>query len=216
MTPSNKYRIGHRRNPNQAFFPDNGRRVDPVIAAACATVLANLSAIPLPVYANCVNTGLSTTCDTSSPSPWTSTIGTGPSAPSGAQVTVGPNAQVKVGDATAIALGDNANIRVQSGALVQNTAKTNNGLYATGANTIDLRNNGTVTIAQGASVISAGTQGQAEAINPEGSGNTIVNNGLIQGVNSAAIWFQNRIGLNTVINNETGFIQAPNNVIGSS
>ncbi|PXX38897.1 hypothetical protein NA66_10027 [Burkholderia pyrrocinia] len=65
-------------------------------------------------------------------------------------------------------------------------------------------------------MISAGTQGHAEAINPERSGNTIVNNGLIQGVNSAAIWFQNRSGLNTVINNETGVTQAPNNVIGSS
>nr|WP_243712361.1 autotransporter outer membrane beta-barrel domain-containing protein [Burkholderia pyrrocinia] len=163
-----------------------------------------------------MTSGIATTCDASAPTPWASTIGTGPSAPSGAQVTFGPNAQVVVSDATAIAVGDNAAIHVQSGALVQNSARTNNGLYGTGANTIDLRNNGTVTIDQGARVISAGTQGQAEAINPEGSGNAIINNGLIQGVNSAAIWFQNRTGLNTVVNNETGVIQAPNNVIGSS
>ncbi|MFT4069752.1 autotransporter outer membrane beta-barrel domain-containing protein [Paraburkholderia sp.] len=179
-------------------------------------MLANLALLPLPVFANCTTSGTATTCDTSSPSPWASTIGAGPAAPSGASVTLQPNAQVVVGDATAIALGDNANITVNSGALVQNTARTNNGLYGTGANTIDFRNNSTLTVQQGATVISAGTQGQAEAVNPEGSGNTIINNGTIRGVNSAAIWFQNTSGLNTVINNATGVIQAPSNVIGAS
>ncbi|MFM0158038.1 MULTISPECIES: autotransporter outer membrane beta-barrel domain-containing protein [Paraburkholderia] len=172
--------------------------------------------LPLPVYANCTTTGNATSCDTSPPTPWASTIGTGPTAPSGASVTVGPNAQVVVGDASAIALGDNANITVQSGALVQNSARTTGGTYGTGGNTIDFRNNSTLTVQQGATVISAGTQGSAEAVNPEGSGNTIINNGTIRGVNSAAIWFQNTSGLNTVINNATGIIQAPGNVIGAS
>ncbi|MGA3251884.1 MAG: autotransporter-associated beta strand repeat-containing protein, partial [Paraburkholderia sp.] len=179
-------------------------------------VSAVIAFLPVPVYANCTTAGNTTTCDTTTPSPWTSTIGTGPSTPAGAVVNIGPNAQVVVGDATAIALADTANITVSSGALVQNTAKTNGGLYGTGANTIDFRNNSTLTVQQGGTVLSSGTQGSAEAVNPEGSGNTITNNGTIRGVNSAAIWFQNASGTNTVINNATGIIQAPGSVIGAS
>jgi hypothetical protein len=179
-------------------------------------VSAVIACLPLPALANCTSAGNATTCDTSAPSPWTTTIGTGPSNASGATVTIGSNAQVVVGDATAIAVSDNANITVSSGALVQNTAKTNNGLYGTGANTIDFRNNSTLTVQQGGTVISSGTQGSAEAVNPEGSGNTVINSGTIRGVNSAAIWFQNTSGTNTVINNATGIIQAPSSVIGAS
>jgi len=191
-------------------------RIDPRVSAACLAVLTNIALIPLPAFANCTTTGTATNCDTSAPSPWTTTIGTGPNALSGSSVMVGPNAQVVVGDASAIALSDNANITVQSGALVQNSAKTAGGTYATGANTIDFRNNSTLTVQQGATVLSAGTQTSAEAVNPEGAGNTITNNGTIRGINAAAIWFQNTSGLNTVINNATGVIQAPGNVIGSS
>ena len=143
-------------------------------------------------------------------------IGSGPTAAAGATVTVGPNAQIVVGDSSAIALSDNANVVVQSGALVKNSAVSTNGTYGTGGNTIDFRNNSTLTVEQGAAVLSSGTQGQAEAVNPEGTGNTIVNNGTIRGVNSAAIWFQNVSGSNTVINNATGVIQAPGNVMGAS
>ena len=191
-------------------------RIDPRVSAACLAVLTNIALIPLPAFANCTTTGTATNCDTSAPSPWTTTIGTGPNALSGSSVMVGPNAQVVVGDASAIALSDNANITLQSGALVQNSAKTAGGTYATGANTIDFRNNSTLTVQQGATVLSAGTQTSAEAVNPEGAGNTITNNGTIRGINAAAIWFQNTSGLNTVINNATGVIQAPGNVIGSS
>ncbi|WP_256701353.1 autotransporter outer membrane beta-barrel domain-containing protein [Caballeronia sordidicola] len=186
------------------------------VSATWLAVLANIALLPLPVFANCTASGTATSCDTSAPSPWQTTIGTGPTAATGSSVLVGPNAQVILGDATAIALADNANITVQSGALVQNSARTSGGTYGTGGNTIDFRNNGTLTVQQGGSVISAGTQGSAEAANPEGAGNTIVNNGTIRGINSAAIWFQNTSGLNTVINNATGVIQAPSNVIGSS
>jgi len=202
--------------PTQAVLHASPTRIDPRVSAACLAVLTNIALIPLPAFANCTTTGTATNCDTSAPSPWTTTIGTGPNAPSGSSVTVGPNAQVVVGDATAIALSDNANITVQSGALVQNSARTAGGTYATGANTIDFRSNSTLTVQQGATVLSAGTQTSAEAVNPEGAGNTIVNNGTIRGINAAAIWFQNTSGLNTVINNATGVIQAPSNVIGSS
>jgi len=184
--------------------------------ATTLAVLGYVALLPALAHANCTTVGSATTCDSSAPSPWTTMIGTGPTTVSGSSVTVGPNAQIVVGDSSAIALGDNATVLVQSGALVQNGAVTSNGTYSTGGNTIDFRNNSTLTVEQGATVLSNGTQGQAEAVNPEGTGNTIVNNGTIRGINSAAIWFQNTSGTNTVINNATGIIQAPNNVMGAS
>lgn len=184
--------------------------------ATTMAVLGYVALIPALAHANCVTSGTATTCDTTAPSPWTTMVGTGPTTASGAQVTVGPNAQIVVGDSSAIALSDNANIAVKSGALVQNGAVSTTGTYGTGGNTIDFRNNNTLTVEQGATVLSGGTEGDAEAVNPEGTGNTIVNNGTIRGVNSAAIWFQNTSGSNTVINNATGIIQAPGNVMGAS
>ena len=199
----------------------NSGVTSPRCTALHLAVLAYIALIPSLAHANCVTSGNTTTCDTTSPSPWTSMIGSGPSTASGATVTVGANAQVVVGDASAIALGDNANITIQSGALVENNAVSSKGTYGTGANTIDFGNNSTLTVAQGATVLSNGTEGDAEAINPEGSGNTIVNNGTIKGVNVAAIWFQNLTGTNTVINSATGIIEAPGNngsgdVLGAS
>ncbi|SOE47041.1 outer membrane autotransporter barrel domain-containing protein [Burkholderia sp. OK233] len=211
---NSQYGVGPVRQSGEACR--HRRTIVPRRSATCLAALAYIAAIPSLAYANCTTSNNSTTCDTSTPSPWASTIGTGPTTASGAKVTVGPNAQIVVGDATAVALGDNATIVVQSGALVQNTAQTGGGTYGTGSNTIDFRNNSTLTVEQGASVISSGTEGDAEAVNPEGTGNTIVNNGTIRGVNSAAIWFQNTTGSNTVINNATGVIQAPGNVMGAS
>jgi outer membrane autotransporter protein len=213
-----------------SFHPSPGRDVDTHLGrsrcvraapgsrpkATTLAVLGYVALLPALAHANCTTVGSATTCDTTAPSPWTTMIGTGPTTAAGSQVTVGPNAQIIVGDSSAIALSDNANILVQSGALVKNGAATTNGTYGTGGNTIDFRNNSTLTIEQGATVLSSGTQGQAEAVNPEGTGNTIVNNGTIRGVNSAAIWFQNTSGSNTVINNATGIIQAPGNVMGAS
>ena len=184
--------------------------------ASTIAVLGYVALIPALAHANCTTSGAITTCDSTAPSPWTTTIGTGPTTASGSQVIVGPNAQIVVGDSSAIALSDNANIAVKSGALVQNGAVGTTGTYGTGGNTIDFRNNSTLTVEQGATVLSGGTEGDAEAVNPEGTGNTIVNNGTIRGVNSAAIWFQNTSGSNTVINNATGIIQAPGNVMGAS
>ena len=184
--------------------------------ATTLAVLGYVALIPALAHANCTTSGTTTTCDTAAPSPWTTTIGTGPSTASGSHLTVGANAQIVVGNTSAIALSDNSNIVVQSGALVQNSSTNTTGTYGTGGNTIDFRNNNTLTVEQGATVLSNGTQSTAEAVNPEGTGNTIVNNGTIRGVNSAAIWFQNTSGSNTVINNATGIIQAPGNVMGAS
>ncbi|MGF6605737.1 outer membrane autotransporter protein [Paraburkholderia sp. WSM4175] len=194
----------------------NKRASIPRRSATCLAALAYIAAIPSLSFANCTTSNNSTTCDTSAPSPWSSTIGTGPTTASGSTVTVGANAQIVVGDATAIALADNATIVVQSGAQVKNSALTGNGTYGTGADTIAFRNNSTLTVEQGAAVTSGGTEGNAEAVNPLGTGNTIINNGTIQGVHSAAIWFQNTSGSNTVINNATGVIEAPGSVMGAS
>ncbi|MGJ7530092.1 autotransporter outer membrane beta-barrel domain-containing protein [Variovorax sp. GB1P17] len=186
------------------------------VASAAYALLLFSALKPGDAYAACTVSGLTTNCDTTAPNPWTSTIGIGPTTPSGSIVTVGPNAQVAVGNANAISLGDNANITIRSGAIVRNSATNTNGLYVAGGNTIEFRNNSTLTVEQGAQVIAGGSQGNGEAVNPIGSGNTIINNGTIRSVNAAAIWFENSSGLNTVINNETGIIQAPGNVIGAS
>lgn len=68
-------------------------------------------------------------------------------------------------------------------------------------------------------MLANGTQLSGEAVNPEGTGNTIINNGLIKSAHGAAIWFQNVSGGNTVVNNATGIIQtdvANGNVLGAS
>ncbi len=184
--------------------------------ASTLAVLGYIALIPALAHANCTTTGTTTTCDTTAPSPWSTIIGTGPTTASGAQVTVGAGAQIVVGDSSAIALADNANIVVKSGALVQNAAASTGGTYGTGGNTIDFRSGSTLTVEQGATVLASGSEGDAEAVNPEGSGNTIVNNGTIRGIHSAAIWFQNTSGSNTVINSATGVIQAPGDVMGAT
>src|ERR1051325_10701843 len=178
-------------------------------------LLSGLGWLPQ-AHAACQATGTSTVCDTAAPSPWTSTVGAGPSAPAGSSVTVNANAQIVVGDASAIALSDRANIVIKSGALVQNSAVRAVGLYQSGANTIDFRSDSTLTVEQGATVLAAGSENNGEAVNPQGTGNRIVNSGTIRSMHAAALWFQAKSGGNVVINNETGVIQAPGNVIGAT
>ena len=166
--------------------------------------------------ANCVTAGTPavTTCDATAPNPTTTTIGTGTQ--DNQTVNVQAGSSVAVGDANAVSLRDNVAVNVLAGGSLTNVAVNGNGNYATGANTVEFRNNGTLTVQQGGQIISKGTQGSAEAVNLQGTGNVITNNGLIQGVRAAAIWFQNPTGGNTVINNATGVIQANGNVIGAS
>src|ERR1700733_13303143 len=64
--------------PTQAVLHASPTRIDPRVSAACLAVLTNIALIPLPAFANCTTTGTATNCDTSAPSPWTTTIGTGP------------------------------------------------------------------------------------------------------------------------------------------
>lgn len=173
-----------------------------------------------PGHATCVTNGNATTCDTGAPNPYTSLIGNGRNTPSGASVVLSPNAQVSVGNSSAISLGDNVTIDVGSGASIQNNASSGAGLWSAGNNTVEFGSNGTITIAKGAEVKAIGTQGNAEAINVMGSGNRIVNNGLISAEKAAAIWFEDRtVGASNVVDNY-GTIRsnasANANVIGNS
>jgi outer membrane autotransporter protein len=186
-------------------------------AASSLLLIPALSVKPGTAYAACVTSGQSTICDASAVNPWTTPVGRGNlAAEDGRTVTVGTGSRIAVGDANAISLRDNANITVQNGGTVSANGVRNPGLYKAGANTIEFRNNGTLTVAQGGQVLATGTAVSAEAVNPQGSGNLIVNNGTIKADHAVAIWFQNASGLNTVTNNETGVIQAPGNVIGAS
>lgn len=203
--------VVYRRRPAPSAHPPY-----PLVCLALAASATLL--LPLDARANCVvDPGtLATSCNAASPNPFTHTIGAGPNTASGASVVMLVNSNITVGDANAISLGDNANIVVNSGALIQNHAVANYGLYYTGADTIEFRSNGTLTVEAGGSVLSNGTQSFAEAVNIEGSNNVVVNNGVIRGAAAAAIWFQNLSGTNTVINNVGGVIQAPTSVIGST
>ena len=171
-------------------------------------------------HADCTTTGQTTVCDTAAPNPATSTVGTGNvAAEDNRTVTVQNGSTLAVGDTSAIAVRDNANITVQTGGTVSANAVSSSGFYGTGGNAIDFRNNSTLTVEQGGQVLANGTQLSGEAVNPEGTGNTIVNNGLIKSAHGAAIWFQNTTGGNTVVNNATGTIQtdvANGNVMGAS
>ncbi|MER2177751.1 MAG: hypothetical protein ABS955_08675, partial [Stenotrophomonas maltophilia] len=169
------------------------------------------------VQADCVTAGATTTCTVAPPNPVTVRVGNGNvAAEDGRTVDVQAGAKLSVGDSSAISLRDNAAIHVGTGATVSATAVSTAGLFGTGGNTIEMRNGGTLTVDAGGEVLALGTQGSAEAINFQGPGNTIVNSGTIRAVNSVAIWSQNTTGLNTVVNTETGIIQAPGTVIGGS
>ncbi len=181
-----------------------------------ALFAAPLTFISAPALAACITTGTATVCDTSAPNPETSTVGTGPTAPFGASVDVLPGAQIIVGDQSAISLADQANIRIRNGAVVSAAATSTPGNYGTGGNTIEFRNNGLLLIDQGGQVLAVGTDGQGEPLNFQGTGNTLINSGLIQASVAVAIWSQNVTGQNTVVNTETGVIQAPGTVIGGS
>lgn len=177
-----------------------------------AVVLASFGA-----QADCVTVGTTTTCDTAAPNPYTTRIGDGNlPAEDGRTVDVQSGAKLVVGDSSAISLRDNANIRVGTGATVSATAVSAAGLYNAGGNTLEMRTGGTVTVDAGGEVLALGSQGNAEVINFLGAGNTIVNNGTIRANNAVAIWLQNTTGLNTVVNAETGVIQAPGTVIGAA
>lgn len=139
----------------------------------------------------------------------------------GGTVDVQPDAVISTTNLPAISMGDNGTILVQRDATVQNNAAGSaNGHYGTGANSIEFRSNTTLTIEEGAKVLSNGTAHNAEAINPHGGGNLIVNHGEVRSqAGGAAIWLEASSGTNTVINGATGVIEykgGAGNILGVS
>ena len=138
---------------------------------------------------DCVQVGATTTCDTNTSNPYPSTVGAGNSASADSQtININSGSGISSGNASAISLRDGANITVNG--IVQNNSTNSSGGYNTGGNTIEFRNNSTLTINSGGQVLSLGTQGSAEAVNPQGANNTILNYGTIHARNAAAIWQQ--------------------------
>jgi hypothetical protein len=103
---------------------------------AVALLAIASAALPWNARANLVTSGTSITVDSNVPNPWTSAIGSGPSTATGTTVDLLPNAQVVVGNASAISLADNANITVAGGALIQNHAVSTPGPYGDGGDTV--------------------------------------------------------------------------------
>ncbi|CAN7766073.1 autotransporter outer membrane beta-barrel domain-containing protein [Caballeronia sp. LjRoot29] len=187
------------------------------ISLAPSLLLIPFLLSPIAAAAACAVNGLDTVCNSKSPNPWTTTIGTGPARGNNNRtVTVLNGATIDTQEISAISLADHAKITVRSGGTVSTFAVGEWGNYRTGVNTIEFRDNGSLTVQAGGKVLSTGTENTAEAVNLQGHGNVITNSGLIQALNARAIWFQNVTGTNTVINNKTGVIESPGSVIGST
>lgn len=176
------------------------------VRAACVALLLGLAGAP-PSWAACAPSGVVITC--SADSVQATRVGNG-AASSGVTLDVLAGARIDVGNATAVSVGDNATLHLYGGALVQNNGSSANGVFGTGPNTIEFNSNNSLTIDAGASVVSRGSSGQGEAINPIGSGNTIRNFGLVEGAGGASstIWFESGSGSNTVVNELGGVIRS--------
>jgi fibronectin-binding autotransporter adhesin len=111
-------------------------------------------------------------------------------------VTVNDGATISTNNTNAISLGNNAIITVGSfsgtaTATVTTYSTGGGGQYGTGNNTVEFNNNSTITIYKNGVVSATGTQTNSEAINPYGSGNTILKYGLIKAGASSSIYFEN-------------------------
>ena len=169
--------------------------------------------------AACTTSGTETICDTNSTQ--STTIGLGRDTPPSISVTVNAGAQVSTDNHTAISIGNTSSIVIQGGATVENVALTgSDGFYGTGANTVEMGSKNTLTIAQGARVLSSGSSGTAEAINPIGTDNVITNDGEIRSsAGGGAFWFEATEGRNTIVNGATGviaFTGGSDNIMGVS
>jgi fibronectin-binding autotransporter adhesin len=170
-----------------------------LLAAVAFTAFSPNPALALCSPPGALAPGSTVTCN----GPQTTTEGQGPGADN-VSVFVNDGATIDVSNANAISVGNNATVTLgtasptaggsaaNAAVVVRTTtnASAGNGNYGDGSNTIDIGYNSTLVINRNASVIAIGTQQQSEAINPYGSGNTIINYGLIQGGPSSAINFQ--------------------------
>ncbi|MBR0663966.1 autotransporter outer membrane beta-barrel domain-containing protein, partial [Roseomonas hellenica] len=205
---------------------DSARRATARAIAFHLALLGSPLAIalaPLPAAANCVTAGLTTTCDgTSAPTTYTARIGEGPNEPdnrtvnvNGGRIEVGNSAVISLRDGNGILPGSLPTIHITGSAVLQNAATLDNGLYSAGNNVIEFRSNTYLLIDAGSQVLSTGNEIHAEAVNAIGTGNLIVNNGLIRADFAAALWFEAFTGLNTVVNNGTIQATTAPSILGS-
>jgi outer membrane autotransporter protein len=170
------------------------------VAMLAATLL--VAGASLPASAACT-TDTNTHAITCTGEDQSTTVGTGPTTPTGTAVVVTSGSIVSTGNSSGISVNDAASVVVQSGATVQNhSIGAQSPFGAIGANTIEVNNNSTITVEAGATVAATGTATNSEAMNPMGTGNTIINNGTVRSAH-ASIWFQANSGANTVVNNGT-------------
>ncbi|CAM2147938.1 putative Type V secretory pathway, adhesin AidA [Pararobbsia alpina] len=155
-------------------------------------------------WAACTTVGSTTTCLNTN----TATVGGGKGAANDNEsIYIGTPSGSTTGslvdaDQNAITAQDNNYIEIGANSTVSNVAVSAAGSFNKGGNTIEFGSGNQLVIDAGASVQSNGTQASAEAINPQGTNNTITNNGSIVAKNAAAIWFDGG-GPNTVVNNGT-------------
>ncbi|UVH58379.1 autotransporter outer membrane beta-barrel domain-containing protein [Variovorax paradoxus] len=184
------------------------------VSAAGAAVTLALATVSMPAAADCVATGAAIACSSAGGTQGT-TVGTGPTTAANTSVDVQSGALIDTVNNSAISLGNNATITIRNGATVQNSSTNGNSPYpgGIGANTIEFNSNSTITIEQGANVFANGSATNSEAINPVGSGNTIINHGTVRSTH-AAIWFQASSGNNTILNTgtmEAGYVSGSTN-----
>ncbi|MBO3277709.1 autotransporter family protein [Pseudomonas schmalbachii] len=155
-----------------------------VLGGLLSTALCGLS---MQVAAECTISGSTATCDASPPNPATTGINLG--SVTGASVTLAasaagePATQLVVGDATAISTGAGSTITIGSNAVVANqAADQDNDLVQINGSTL-------VRVESSAQLLSAGSNPNTEAIQTRGAGNTIINDGRIEGQNARGINF---------------------------
>ncbi|TCL04191.1 autotransporter outer membrane beta-barrel domain-containing protein [Sodalis ligni] len=197
-------------------FQSNAKNKFNIITAALAL---SVLAIPEKARAACFTAadGVSIICDASSVQ--TTTVGTGPGL-NNVNVNVLPSARIDTGELAAISLDSNADITLGNGAAVQNTttAGSGSGLWGKGGNIIEFNDNTLLTVNKGAQVLALGRELAFEnnAVHVHGSGNTIINHGLIHSAAGPAIRFESNTGINIVDNYGTISMSMPFKIVMDS
>lgn len=138
-------------------------------------------------------TGGTTVCDTSGVQ--TTTVGTGPNI-NDFTLKIDPSAIISTGDQGAINLGSGNTIQIGDNATVENEISTEELFFG---QTIKVVNDNTITVGQGAKVLALGLINHSP-MDIVGTGNTIINYGLIEATNAAPLIFEAQTGSNTLDN----------------
>ncbi|MGU3401529.1 autotransporter outer membrane beta-barrel domain-containing protein [Brucellaceae bacterium D45D] len=152
---------------------------------------AIVTLVPQVGWAACAVTGTTTSCSVSAPNPWGASVGGGKDA-NGATVILDAGARIETSQTNGISIGSNGTITLGDNSHVVNSFSAGGqGSWGSGPNTVEFGSDVTLTVGQGASIVAIGSGANGEAINVHGTGTTIINHGLIQGEQTAAIWYEN-------------------------